>query len=69
MHDVRESERRNRFGITRMTGLGISKSCSPLEPRIRVQGRDLHSDISVGIFGLYVVVGSVGTNEITQRRE
>lgn len=71
MHHVRELRRRNKFENGENDEFGISKCCYPVGPldECEAQSRDLDRDISLDTVGVYVIAGSVGMNEVTQRRE
>ncbi|ELK16944.1 Phosphotriesterase-related protein [Pteropus alecto] len=67
----RELRRRNKFENGEDDEFGISKCCYPVGPldECEAQSRDLDRDISLDTVGVYVIAGSVGMNEVTQRRE
>lgn len=71
MYHVREPRRRNKFETGKDDEFGISERCCPGGPldECEAQSRDLDRNISLDIVGLYVKAGSVGMNEVTQRRE
>lgn len=58
-------------GLTRMTVWEYLRVALQWSKWLRVGslGQGSERRLNVGVFGLHVMVGGVGTNEITQRRE